>query len=146
LGSDAPELPPLDAPLALDATAVGFLDAWYGFAASVLEQLRVDAAGHEPSMVQLWPEHFDIAIEAGHEAEGRRAGYGCSPGDAAHDAPYVYVSAWQPVDRADAFWNDRTFNGASLSLGDLATAEDQRARALSFFHEGFARLTSGGPR
>ena len=45
------------------------LGDWYGFAASVLEELRADAGPDlEPSRVQLWPEHFDMAVELGAEA------------------------------------------------------------------------------
>jgi hypothetical protein len=137
---DAPELGDIDAPLRVDDAHIAFLDAWFGFGASVLEQLRVDLAPQEPSRVQLWPEHFDLAIDA-----GERATFGCSPGDTNHAEPYLYVSAWNPVDRAVPYWNDPTFNGASLSLGALAEAGDQRARALAFFREGMA-VSPAAPR
>jgi hypothetical protein len=138
---DVPELGDVDEPLRIDRASVAFLDGWYGLGASLLEQVRVDAADHGPSLVQLWPEHFDLAVEAGIEAVGARAGYGCSPGDAAHAEPYLYVAPWQPVDRSEPFWNDHAFNGASLSLASLVDAEDQRAAALTFFRKGLA-LTS----
>ena len=34
-----------------------------------------------PTDAQLWPEHFDLAIELGDEDAGTRANYGASPGD-----------------------------------------------------------------
>jgi hypothetical protein len=142
---DVPGLGDIDAPLHIDAPSVAFLDAWYGFGASVLEQLRVDAAGHEPSRVQLWPEHLDLAVEGGIATNGARAVYGCSPGDATHDEPYVYVAPWQPVDRAEPFWNDPAFNGASLPLTQLLGAADQRDAALTFFRRGL-ELTAAGQR
>jgi hypothetical protein len=144
-GFDVPDLPDLDARLFLDDEAVAFLDAWFGFSTSVLEQLRVDAAPFDPSRVQLWPEHFDMALEAGNGAGGRRATFGCSPGDEHHPEPYAYVSAWQPVDRAEPFWNDDAFEGASLSLTALAGAPDQRAAALDFLRRGLALLTAAAP-
>ena len=48
----------------------------------------------QPSFVNLWPEHFDVALELGAEASGVRAGYGVSAGDADHPEPYVYVAPW----------------------------------------------------
>ncbi|MBV8295363.1 MAG: hypothetical protein JO085_00885, partial [Acidimicrobiia bacterium] len=52
---------------------------WYGFAWSVLEELRSDAGSVEPSRVQLWPEHFDAAFDC--LDERRRATFGASPGE-----------------------------------------------------------------
>lgn len=67
--------------LEIDTTAARTLSDWFGFAFSVLEELRADAgAQHDPSRVQLWPEHFDVALELGSEADGTRAAFGCSPG------------------------------------------------------------------
>jgi hypothetical protein len=140
---DAPEMVDPDAPLGIDVGSVVFLDAWYGFNTSVLEQLRVDLADGDPGRVQLWPEHFDVAVDAGAEAHGARASFGGSPGDAAHPEPYLYVAPWRPVDRDEPFWNDHAFNGASLPLRALAAAEHQRAAALAFFHRG-AQLSGSG--
>jgi hypothetical protein len=140
---DVPEMAPPHAPLTIDAPVVAFLDAWFGFATSVLEQLRVDLAASSPGLVQLWPEHFDAAVEAGDESAGRRASFGCSPGDAAHPEPYVYVAPWRPVDRREPFWNDRAFNGASLAFADIAAhpnGREQRAAALDFFHRAATHL------
>jgi hypothetical protein len=141
---DAPDLPDLDAPLLVDPAAVAFLDGWFGFATSVLEELRAVGAraGAAPSIVQLWPEHFDVAVEIGSAQADRRATYGASPGDATHPEPYLYVTAWSPVDRDEEFWNDVAFNGASLPVRVLAEARDQREAALDFFRQGFALLTS----
>jgi hypothetical protein len=142
---DAPELPELDAPLDIDPLAVAFLDAWFGLGASVLEQLRVDAAGDDPSLVQLWPEHFDLAVEAGVEGNATRATYGFSPGDDAHDEPYLYVGPWRPVDRAEPYWNDHAFNGASMPLAKLGDGPRQRERALAFLREGRAISSATRP-
>jgi hypothetical protein len=120
--------------LDVDPQAAAALADWYGFCTSVLEQLRQDAS--DPSRVQLWPEHFDLAVDCGDDAAGRRANYGASPGDAGHDEPYLYVGPWQP--RAGAFWNESF--GASLSYRQLLAADDQRGEALEFFAEATRRL------
>ena len=83
------------------ATALGDL---YGLACSVLEQLRADETDGDPSLVELWPEHFDIAIELGSEAAGTRANFGASPGDADHDEPYLYVGPWS-AEVSGELWN-----------------------------------------
>jgi hypothetical protein len=121
-----------DAPLALDAGAARFLGDWYGFAYSVLEELRAGAdAALEPSRVQLWPEHFDASVELGSEAGGRRAGYGASPGDGEHPEPYLYVTPWSPPPDGE-LWNATAFRGADLPLAELLDADDQRTTALDF--------------
>ena len=126
----------------VDASASRFLGDWYGFTASVLEQLRAEAPALDPSRVQLWPEHFDLATELGAEAAGQRAGYGGSPGDELHDEPYLYVVPWQP-ERADGEgWNATAFRGAELGLSELLDADDQRATALAFFRERLGALTA----
>ena len=119
------------------ATAIG---EWFGFGASVLEQARRTAGAVEVSRVQLWPEHFDLAIEMGLPTS--KASYGASPGDDHHPEPYLYISAWGAVDRSNAFWNDKHFNGASLPYRQLLEAEDQRATALAFLAEGHRILNA----
>jgi hypothetical protein len=133
-----------DAPLTVDEAAAEALGAWFGFAWSVLEQLRHD---HQPAAeprqrVQLWPEHFDASIEIGDEAAGERATFGASPGDATHPEPYLYVSPW--VEHAGAFWNNESFDGASLPFATLLGPDDQRATALAFIGAAGAELTGPG--
>ena len=98
----------------------------------MLDSLRSGAAADaDASEINLWPEHFDIAFEAGSEDAGARANYGASPGDDDHDAPYVYVGPWTaPTD--GELWNATGFNGAELGYSELVDAEDQRAAALGF--------------
>src|ERR1700733_9105804 len=83
--------------LEVDRAAVEALADWYAFGAAILERLVADAGPDEgaPSPPP-WPEHFDVAIELGSEAEGRRATYGFSPGDEQHPEPYAYVGPWSP--------------------------------------------------
>jgi hypothetical protein len=125
-----------DEPLGVDGEAACFLGEWYGFAASVLAQLRAESPGEQQSSrVQLWPERFDMAVELGSEQEGRRAAYGLSPGDAQHEQPYVYVTPWAGVPDDARLWNARGFRGAELSYAELQAAEDQRAIVLAFLRE-----------
>ncbi|HUF84302.1 MAG TPA: hypothetical protein VMQ81_06880 [Acidimicrobiia bacterium] len=131
-----------DAPLELDPGATQALGEWFGFAASVLEQLRAEAEPADAAArVQLWPEHFDLSVDAGHEEAGARGTFGLSPGDGDHDEPYVYVTHWTDVP-PDPFWNDAAFGGASLPFGDVVAADDQRAAALEFLRTG-RRLLRG---
>lgn len=136
-------LEPLDPerPLEVDAACAGALTAWFGFAAGVLEELRATASsGQRPSRVQLWPEHFDLAVELGDPEAGARASFGASPGDVHHPEPYLYVSAWGEIDRANSFWNDSHFNGASMPYDAVVGETDQRAAAFEFFVQGRAAL------
>jgi hypothetical protein len=125
--------PGADRPLDVDAAAAAWLGELYGLATSVLEQLRAEAGtAAEPSRVQLWPEHFDVSVELGAESAGGRAGYGVSPGDDAHDGPYLYVSCWSAPAPDAVLWNATGFSGAELALADLLPEPDQHAAALDF--------------
>jgi hypothetical protein len=121
-----------DRRLEVDLEASSFLGEWFGFAASVLEQLRAESPDEgEDSRVQLWPEHFDMAVELGSQQDGQRAAYGLSPGDEGHEQPYVYVTPWEGVPDSE-LWNAKGFRGAELSYAELQAAEDQRGAALAF--------------
>ncbi len=119
--------------LGVDPAAAQALAALYAFAWEVLSVLRDEApAEADASELHLWPEHFDVAFEQGAEAEGRRAGYGISPGDADHPEPYLYVGPWaEPPSGPD--WTATGFRGAELRYGELLAAPDQRSAALAFF-------------
>lgn len=120
-------------PLAIDVTAARFVGEWFGFAYSVLEELRARAgAEHAASRVQIWPEHFDAAVELGDERTGARAAYGCSPGDETHPEPYIYVAPWTAPPRGE-LWQAEGFDGAELGYAELLAAGDPRALALDFF-------------
>jgi len=133
-----------DEPLAVDAAAGAYLGDVFGFGASVLEQLRAEAtADQQPGRVQLWPEHFDVAVELGEESMGQRATCGLSPGDDHHDEPYFYVAPWSGPERSDV-WNATAFRGAELPLAAILDAADQREAALEFLRDRVRRL-SGAP-
>jgi hypothetical protein len=122
-----------------DTAAASALGDFYGFACSVLEQLRADEGDGDPSIVQLWPEHFDLAIELGDQRAGQRANFGASPGDDDHEEPYLYVGPWSG-EVSGELWNGRGFTGAELTYSDLIAAEDQRRAALEFMRERYLAL------
>ena len=139
---DSPPLGDIHAELHFDDATVRLLGDWYELATSVLTELGEEPGAVDVGIVQLWPGHFDAAIEIGDGDAGKRATYGASPGDDNHAEPYLYVGAWSEVDRSDDYWNDTNFSGASLSYSDLRSAGDARAVALAFFRAGYNRLTS----
>jgi len=109
------------APLTVESTAARLLADWFAFSQSLLESLPVDPdpAG-EPSAIQLWPEHFDLAREIG--PPGARANYGASPGDASTDTPYLYVGPHELRD--GPFWNAPF--GAALTYDEIGQGSDPR--------------------
>jgi hypothetical protein len=118
----------LDAPLAIDPAHATAIAAWYALVAEALEALRAERPGEEPSIVQLWPEHFDLACTIS------EVNYGGSPGDGGHDLPYLYVGPFAPPPADGDYWNEPF--GASRSRDQIARVED----ALAFFREGEARV------
>jgi hypothetical protein len=125
-----------DAPLTVDPVAAALLGAWYAFADAALGRLRATVpADDAPAIVQLWPEHFDLATDLGVEAHGARGTFGASPGDAAHAEPYLYVTHWADTPD-DPYWSERAFAGASLTYAELCVSVDPIDRALSFFRRG----------
>ena len=134
---DSPDVGDIDEQLAVDATAATFLGHWFGMAFAALEAVRADAASIEPTRPQLWPGHFDPAIEVG--TDDTRASYGASPGDQGSDQPYLYVSLWWPdrlaVDTDDPFWNASAFTGRILPLDEFPTGIDPAVVAADFWRE-----------
>lgn len=115
--------PDPDAPLDIDAGSAQELAAWFALADEALHQFVAVTASTDAEELQLWPEHFDLATTIG------RVNYGASPGDAAHDEPYLYVGPWDEV--SGAFWNESF--GASLAASRVADV----AAAVHFLVEGF---------
>jgi hypothetical protein len=127
-GVDVPDAGDVHAPLALDPAAADQLGGWYRFGFAVLATMR-DEAGEDASEIQLWPEHFDAALDA--PCGAGRITFGASPGDATSDEPYLYVLPPGPVERSGT-WNASGFAGAVLPLSAFLDADDQRAAARDF--------------
>ncbi len=152
---DSPSLDDVQRQLRVDAGLTAFLGDWFGFGFSVLEELRLTPGAREVGRIQLWPGHFDPAVELtagdpGDGAEGapasddgdasRRATYGASPGDHNNPAPYLYVGPWDGIDD-DPYWGAAGFGGAALGYDEILAAPDQRKAALDFFAAGYERLS-----
>jgi hypothetical protein len=125
-------------PAAVNETASRALGDLYGFVCSVLEQLRADESEVDSTIVRIWPEHFDIAVELGDTQTG--ANFGASPGDENHDEPYLYVGPFDAGLASGELWNATGFPGAELAYSELLGADDQRRAALDFLRERYRAL------
>jgi hypothetical protein len=135
-------VPDDDAPLGLDPEAADRLADFYAFAAELLERFGSGVPPEaERSETNLWPEHFDIAFEAGAEAAGQRATYGVSPGDDEHVEPYVYVGPWAATDDPE-LWNATAFNGAELGYAELRATDDPAGAAFDFMRSRYEALAA----
>jgi hypothetical protein len=142
--SAGPTMPPLgdpDAALAVDTDATNVAAGWFHAAARALDSIVV-GSGHEgdPSVVQLWPEHFDLAIDVG--IGPTRVNLGASLGDSFHDAPYAYVGPWDALRPGDPdFWNAPF--GALVGYEIIAAAPSPVAAMTGFFRRGLGLLSGG---
>jgi hypothetical protein len=143
VGSDLfPDGMPDDStPLEIDRVAAERLGDLYAVAAEALERFRTELSDADPSTINLWPEHFDIAFDAGDESAGQRAGYGVSPGDENHAEPYAYVGPWNQEVGDDPGWNASGFVGAELGYAELAAAADPVDAVLGLFESRRRALT-----
>lgn len=137
-GDELAPVPP-EQTLEVDEEAARFIGDLFSFGAQAIDRFAAVVPGGITE-VWIWPEHFDLATEAGDGEAGGKASFGLSPGDQAHEDPYFYVSAWGSIDRSEAFWNDEAFNGASLAYADLVGADDTVAEVVTFFLAGFELL------
>ena len=115
------------APLGCDPAATAYVASWYALVDEALGRLGGDG------VAKLWPEHFDLA------ATIDEINYGGSPGDAAHDEPYLYVGPWSPPPPDGRFWNEPF--GASRDSSRVRSADD----ALAFYREGLDQMRSSSP-
>jgi hypothetical protein len=120
-----------DEPLALDDEAAATIADWFELVETALEEVRRRHHELEPTLVQLWPEHFDLAFSM------TEVNVGGSPGDALHDEPYLYVGPWAPVDGER--WNEPW--GMSLTASDVRSATD----AVEFFETGLVAAARTAP-
>lgn len=142
---DSPAVGDPDEDLAIDQDASDWLGAWFNMAFDALSEVRSDAESVDASEVQLWPGHFDPALEMGDE--NHRGSYGASPGDDAIAEPYLYLSLWWPdrleLDTTDAFWNSPSFTGAVLRSSDFPAGVDPVEVAASFWRSARDQAAEG---
>lgn len=128
------------APLTVDAGEAAALAALFTAAWAAVSAFSAGSAPEAAaSEAHLWPEHFDVAIEAGDEAAGRRATYGVSPGDEEHAAPYAYVATWA-APPAGPGWNATAFSGAERPWDAFLEQDDAVAGLVAFFEDRRAAL------
>lgn len=122
-----------DDPLDVDAAAARLLADWYALGAQALSRLARDLADDAPTPPQLWPEHFDLAVEAGGIT------YGFSPGDDVVPVPYAYVGPHGGPPTRDALWNAPF--GAYRTHEEIGTPQG----AVAFFLAARQRLRRAQP-
>jgi hypothetical protein len=120
---------PDEAPLPDDTLSIAAPDAatlaeFFASVDAALAELRRRHPSDEPTIAQLFPHHFDLAITM------REVNIGGSPGDADHDLPYVYVGPWNVA--PNALWNEPW--GASMPWTRATTVQ----QVIDFFETGFA--------
>lgn len=139
VGHDTPPLGDLDAPLVLSPANAEHLWAWFEIAARALDRFVLPVGA--PSVVQLWPEHFDVAIDT--DTASGRANVGASAGDGYCSEPYVYVGPWGPERPGDsAFWNAPF--GATLGESAVRSTGDALGAIGGFFGRGLDQLGVAG--
>lgn len=135
LGHDTPPVGDPEVPIVMDAAAAAALIDWFELGTRALDAVLVQA--QSPAVVQLWPEHFDLAVDV---ATGTgRVNLGASPGDGFHATPYLYVGPWTADRPGDpGFWNAPF--GAELGSEQVTTDADPVATASAFFTRGLTVL------
>jgi hypothetical protein len=118
-----------EAPLPIDPAAASLLADWFELVEVALEEVRRRHSDLAPTLVQLWPEHFDLAFSMA------EINFGGSPGDEAHDEPYLYVGPWAPLQ--GPAWNEPW--GMSLPASAVTGWSD----AVDFFETGLRAALAG---
>jgi len=140
VGHDTPPVGAPDEPIELDPVNAAELTSWFGVVAAVLDRVLGELPESAlATLPRLWPEHFDVAVEA-QAHPNRRVNLGGSPGDSFSGEPYLYVGPWT-ADRpgTDGFWNAAF--GASRTRSELAAdGADAVAAGAAFLLDGFRRL------
>jgi len=125
----------VSAPISIQPEAFVSLLSWFRLGATVLDLVLPSVS--EPSVIQLWPEHFDVGFDAA-VALGR-VNLGASAGDADHPEPYLYLGPWGVERPGDSrYWNAPF--GARLPHAELRAAEHPVDAAAAFFRRGLQLL------
>jgi hypothetical protein len=140
VGHDTPPVGDVHAPIALDDADATDVCEWYRQTAAILDLvLAALPADATPTLPRLWPEHFDVAVEAQARPD-LRVNLGGSPGDGSSDEPYLYVGPWTADRPGDAdFWN--ASYGAMRPRSQLAAdPAGVVAAGSAFLLDGYGRL------
>lgn len=137
-GDDTPSPWDPDVHLELDEESTRIIADWYGLGWTVLDSVAATFPKGSPSVVQLWPEHFDAACDFD-VGNGRRVTVGFSPGDNYEPGPYLYVGPWdRELLAADAYWSAPF--GISLSRREVLTADRRSETCTDFILEAVRHL------
>ncbi len=144
-GHDTPPVGDVDAAITLPDASARLIGDWYAIVAQALDRTVNGApASGAPSLVQIWPEHFDAALDIAFDPQApgeRRVNLGGTPGDGFHRAPYLYVGPWTTDRPGDpSFWNVPF--GAVLGHADVTGSSDPVAAAAAFFRSGLEMLAT----
>jgi hypothetical protein len=112
----------LDRPLDISAPAAKAIADLFEIADEALTSFAAAHPDDSPTSIQLWPEHFDIALSS------NEVNFGGCPGDDSHPSPYFYVGPWSP--RTGSFWTESF--GATLPFRAGLGVEE----ILEFFERG----------
>lgn len=136
VGHDTPPLGEIDAVIELEPAAVEGLLSWFRVGTVALD--LVLSRANDPSVIQLWPEHFDVALDV--STGSGRVNLGASPGDEYCADPYLYVAPWESDRPGDpSFWNAPF--GAVLVRSQGVDPRNQIDAAVSFMESGLDLLT-----
>ena len=137
VGHDTPSVGQVGRPIVLDVPTAETVSRWFPLAATILDAVLAELPrAATPSMVRLWPEHFDLAADL-EARSGLRTNIGASPGDAFLPEPYLYVGPWTDArPGGGAYWN------ASFGAARPAASFDSFDEAVAFFEEGIGRLAT----
>ena len=121
------DAPAADQPLDIDATHAERLAEFFALTDAALAEFRRRHAGDAPTIAQLFPHHFDLAVTV------QEVNIGGSPGDEEHDQPYLYVGPWNIAPHPN--WNEAW--GASITWSPTTSVDS----VVAFFERGFAAAT-----
>ena len=146
VGHDTPSLGDTDHPLTIGVETFRAIGDWFAVVAAALDAVAGSATDPRstPSVAQIWPEHFDLAVDLAFDpnrADIRRANVGGSVGDGFEAEPYLYVGPWTDDRPGDPeFWNAPF--GAVLRRTDLLASHDPAGSAAAFFDRGLTLLAT----
>ncbi len=129
-GHDTVPMGEPDARLVIDPAALEAMGEWFHFVATVLDDVIATRPRSDASVAQLWPEHFDLALDLA-ATPAIRVNVGGSPGDGHSAQPYLYVGPWTGDRPGGSELWDAPF-GATLPYEALTGRSDARAVAGDF--------------
>lgn len=135
VGHDTPPVGSLAKAIRVDEDTVDTVCRWYATVGGLLDRVvHAKQTSGSPSLVRLWPEHFDLAVDI-QARRDLRVNLGGSPGDAYLAEPYLYVGPWTDArPGGGTYWNAPF--GAARPASAFTTADD----AYDFLMEGVGRL------